>query len=389
LLEPQRNIDLIEEEKQKYSTSEIFVNQPSLPELDDFIPYLEEIWKSKKLTNFGKFHQQLEKELADFLGVNYISLFANGTLALIASLQTLGIKGEVITTPYSFVATSHAIKWNGNTPVFCDVDPNTYNLDPNKLEKLLTDKTTAILPVHIYGNPCNVNQLQDFSDMYGLKLIYDAAHAFGVNINNESVLNFGDLSVLSFHATKVFNTFEGGAIICHDSQTKKRIDYLKNFGFANETTVIAPGINAKMNELQAAIGLLQLKGFENNRLKRKKIASIYKDRLKNVEGIVCLENQSNVKYNYGYFPIFVDRAKYGKTRDELYFKLKENDIYGRRYFYPLISHFPTYRNLDSAKPKNLPWAEKASEEVICLPIYSDLEEKDLDKISEIICKESK
>lgn len=362
----------------------ILVNQPTLPELDDFIPYLKDIWASKKLTNFGKFHQQLEKELAEYLGVEYISLFANGTLALIASLQVLGIKGEVITTPYSFIATSHALKWNGITPVFSDIDPTTYNLDPNKLEKLLTDKTSAILPVHIYGTPCNVEQLQDFSDMYGLKLIYDAAHAFGVNFNNESVLNFGDLSVLSFHATKVYNTFEGGAIISHDAKTKRRIDYLKNFGFAGETTVIAPGINAKMNELQAAIGLLQLKEFENNRLKRKKIANYYKDRLENVDGIVILENQPNVKYNYGYFPIFVDKEKYGKTRDELYYKLKENDIYGRRYFYPLISHFPTYRNLDSAAPSKLPIAEKASAEVICLPIYADLEEADTKKIIDII-----
>ena len=373
---------------EKIETSGIFVNQPTLPELGDFIPLLEDIWKSKKLTNFGKFHQQLEKELAEYLGVKYISLFANGTLALIASLQVLGIKGEVITTPYSFIATSHALKWNGITPVFSDIDPKTYNLDPSKLEKLLTDKTSAILPVHIYGTPCNVEQLQDFSDMYGLKLIYDAAHAFGVNLNNESVLNFGDLSVLSFHATKVYNTFEGGAIICRDAKTKRRIDYLKNFGFAGETTVIAPGINAKMNELQAAIGLLQLKEFENNRLKRKKIASYYKERLKNVEGIACLENQQNVKYNYGYFPIFVDKAKYGKTRDELYYKLKENNIYGRRYFYPLISHFPTYRNLESSKPEKLPWAEKASEEVICLPIYADLMTDDIERIINQIKYES-
>ncbi len=364
----------------------IYVNQPTLPELDDFLPLLKDIWQSKKLTNFGKFHKQLEYELAKFLGVEYISLFSNGTLALIAALQVLKIKGEVITTPYSFVATTHALKWNGITPVFCDIEPKTYNLDPNKIEKLLTDKTTAIVPVHIYGNPCDVESLQEISDIYGLKLIYDAAHSFGVKLNNESILNFGDLSILSFHATKIFNTFEGGAVISHDEKTKKRIDYLKNFGFANETTVIAPGINAKMNEMQAAIGLLQLKDVEKNILKRKKIAELYRSSFKNIEGISFLNDVENVHHNYGYFPIFVDKRKYGIGRDELYYKLKKNNIFARRYFYPLISRFQPYRGLESASPENLPVATKIAEQVITIPIYADLEINDVERIIEIIKK---
>ncbi len=324
--------------------------------------------------------------LFHFLGVQYVSLFANGTLALIAALQVMDIKGEVITTPYSFVATTHSIKWNGITPVFCDIDPITCNLNPNNIEKLLTEKTSAIMPVHVYGNPCDVEKIQDIADMYGLSVIYDAAHAFGVKINNESVLNFGDLSVLSFHATKVYNTFEGGAVICHDAKTKKRLDYLKNFGFANETTVVAPGINAKMSELQSAIGLLQLKDFEKNRLKRKEIANIYKSELSKINGINFIENLPNVNYNYAYFPIFVDEEKYGITRDELYFKLKENKIFARRYFYPLISHFRTYRNLDSANPEKLKVAEQKTKEVICLPIYSELEEDNLRKILNVLAE---
>lgn len=366
------------------SDKDIFVNQPTLPELNDFIPLLEEIWRSKKLTNFGKFHQQLEKELAEFLGVEYISLFSNGTLALIAALQVLKISGEVITTPYSFVATTHALKWNGITPVFCDIDQSTYNLDPNKIEKLLTDKTSAILPVHIYGNPCDVESLQDISNMYGLKTIYDSAHAFGVKLNNESILNFGDLSVLSFHATKIFNTFEGGAIICHDEKTKKRIDYLKNFGFANETTVIAPGINAKMNEMQAAIGLLQLKDVETNIQKRKRIAEFYRSSFMELDGISYISDLENIHHNYGYFPIFVDEIKFGISRDELYNKFKENNIYARRYFYPLISQFQPYKDLESSNSENLPVATRITEQVISLPIYADLMIEDAERIVEII-----
>lgn len=372
--------------KEETENKGIFVNQPTLPDLDEFYLLLQDIWKSKQLTNNGKFHQQLELELAKFLGVDYISLFANGTLALIAALQVLDIKGEVITTPYSFVATTHAIKWNGITPVFCDIDPATCNLDPQKIEQLITENTSAILPVHVYGTPCDVEAIQDIGDMYGIKIIYDAAHAFGVKLNNESILNFGDLSVLSFHATKVYNTFEGGAIISHDPKIKKRIDYLKNFGFAGETTVIAPGINAKMNEMQAALGLLQLKDFDKNRLKRKQISESYKSVLKEIRGISYLEDIDNVTYNYAYFPIFVDSEKYGMTRDELYFKLKENKIFSRRYFYPLISHFPTYRNLESADPEKLPHSERITNEVICLPIYAELENNDFEKITQLLVR---
>ena len=376
-------LDTINKILPKYEESEkkrILVNQPSLPDLEEFTLLLRDIWESKHLTNFGKFHKQLEIELAKYLGVQHISLFANGTLALIAALQVLDIKGEVITTPYSFVATTHAIKWNGIKPVFSDIDRKTCNLDPNKIERKISDQTSAILPVHVYGNPCDVNSIQDLADTYGIKVIYDAAHSFGVKLNNESILNFGDLSVLSFHATKVFNTFEGGAIICHDAKIKKRIDYLKNFGFANETTVVAPGINAKMNEMQAAIGLLQLKGFDVNLIKREKVANYYKESFKNIHGIKVLNNPPNVKSNYGYFPIFVDSNEYGVSRDELYFKLKENNIFARRYFYPLISHFPTYRNLESSNPENLPVAEIASEQIICLPIYAELLLEDVQNI---------
>jgi dTDP-4-amino-4,6-dideoxygalactose transaminase len=350
----------------------INVTQPSLPPLEEFIPYLEEIWESKLITNNAKFHQEFEKQLADYLRVKYVSLFVNGTLALITALQELRISGEVITTPYSFVATTHALWWNGIKPVFVDIEPEYCNLNPEKIEAAITTKTTAILPVHIYGNPCNVEKIQEIADIYGLKVIYDAAHAFGVKKDGNSILNFGDLSVLSFHATKTFNTIEGGAIVCHDEKTKQRIDYLKNFGFADEVTVVAPGINAKMNELQAAFGLLQLKTFDKQINKRKEIVNVYRKLLKDIKGISFLDDIDNVKHNYAYFPIFIDIAKYGKSRNELYFYLKEQNIYGRRYFYPLISQFPTYRGLESAKPENLPVAVSIAEKVLCLPIYSKI-----------------
>jgi len=389
LLDILRNIALEGGITAEHKSKSIYVNQPTLPELEEFIPLLKDIWNSKKLTNFGKYHKQLEKELAEFLGVEYISLFTNGTLALIATLQVMRISGEVITTPYSFVATTHALKWNGITPVFCDIEPATFNLDPNKIENLITPKTTAILPVHIYGNPCNVKKIEEIADTYGLKVIYDSAHAFGVKLNNQSILNFGDLSVLSFHATKIFNTFEGGAIICHDEKTKKRIDYLKNFGFANETTVIAPGINAKMNEMQAAIGLLQLKDVETNIQKRKNIAEFYRRSFKNIEGINFLTDMEYVHHNYGYFPIFVDVNEFGSNRDELYYSLIDNNIFARRYFYPLISQFQPYKGLESSKSENLPVAEKVTEQVICLPIYADLEYSDIQKIIDVIKRNAK
>ena len=370
--------------KEDLKKNSIYVTKPSLPELDEFIPYLEQIWESRILTNDGDFHKMLEAELANFLGVKYLSLFSNGTLALISALQVLRISGEVITTPYSFVATTHALHWNGIKPVFSDIDPVTKNLDPSKIEKHITPKTSAILPVHVYGNPCDVNAISDIADIYGLKVIYDAAHAFGVKLNGESILNFGDLSVLSFHATKVFNTFEGGAIICHDEKTKKRIDYLKNFGFADETVVIAPGINAKMNEMQAALGLLQLKNVESYIQKRKIITEAYRAQLEGINEIELMNDLPGVKHNYAYFPTFINEEKFGISRDELYVKLKENNINGRRYFYPLISQFPTYRGLDSAAKENLPVAEDMTKRVLCLPIYPDLKEVEQNLICEII-----
>lgn len=362
----------------------IYVTQPSLPDLKDFIPYLEEIWDNKILTNNGPMHKQLEKELADFLGVPFISLFANGTLALVTALQALRITGEVITTPYSFVATTHSLWWNNIKPVFADIEPEFGNIDPEKIEAAITPKTTAIMPVHVYGNPCHVEQIQKIADIYGLKLIYDAAHAFGVKYKGGSILNYGDLSILSFHATKVFNTFEGGAIISHDSATKQRIDYLKNFGFAGETTIMAPGINSKMNEVQAAMGLLQLKSFEESIEKRKTVADTYRELLKGIQGITMLSEPEDTISNYAYFPIFVNEKEYGMSRDQLYEKLKQNNIYGRRYFYPLISEFSMYKGLESAAANNLPVAHKIANEVICLPIYSELSETNIKRITSLI-----
>ena len=362
----------------------ILVTQPVMPPLEEFIPLLQDIWDSKWLTNNGKYHQQFEKALAEFLGVKYVSLFSNGTLALISALQVLRITGEVITTPYSFVATTHALHWNGIKPVFADIDPVTLNIDPRKIEAAITPKTTAIMPVHVYGNPCDVNAIKEIADTYGLKVIYDAAHAFNVDINGNSILNFGDMSVLSFHATKVFNTIEGGAIICNDEATKKRIDYLKNFGFAGETKVIAPGINAKMNELQAAYGLLQLNHVNEAIENRKQIADLYRELLKDVKGISHQNDIEGVKHNHAYFPIFVDHKQYSLTRDELYEKLQQNNIYGRRYFYPLISQFPTYSGLPSASAENLPKAEHVTKQVICLPIYPELSLDSVTSICNII-----
>ena len=362
----------------------IYVTRPYLPPLKEFIPYLEQIWESKRLTNNSRYHRLLEKELAEYLGVKYVSLFNNGTLALISALQVLRISGEVITTPYSFVASTHALHWNGIKPVFCDIDQVTKNLDPKKIESAITPKTTAIMPVHVYGNPCDVNEIQRIGDIYGLKVIYDACHAFGVQINRDSILNFGDLSVLSFHATKVFTTMEGGAIISHDEKTKKRIDFIKNFGFADETTVVAPGINAKMNEMQAAIGLMQLKHIETNISKRSKIFEIYRKELTGIPGLDFFNTNEDIKYNYSYFPIFIDKNEFGMSRDELYNLLKTYNIFTRRYFYPLISQFPTYKSLDSAQTSNLPVAEDVTKKVLCLPIYPELNDTQTQKIAKII-----
>ncbi len=360
----------------------IYVTRPALPPLDEFVEYLRKIWDTRILTNNGPFHQQFEKELAEYLGVKYLSVFANGTLALVTALQALRITGEVITTPFSFVATTHSLWWNNIKPVFVDIEPDYFNLDPEKIEAAITPLTTAIMPVHVYGNPCRVDEIQKIADTYGLKVIYDAAHAFGVTVNGNSILNYGDLSVLSFHATKTFNTIEGGAIICHDEKTKRRIDFLKNFGFADEVTVVEPGINAKLNELQAAYGLVQLKHVDNYISKRKSIAELYRHKLKNIKGLRMLSDIPGVRHSYTYFPILIDEYSYGVSRDTVYKVLKDNNIYGRRYFYPLISQFPTYRGLISAKSENLPNATKVASQVICLPIYPDLE----GDFVELICR---
>jgi dTDP-4-amino-4,6-dideoxygalactose transaminase len=361
----------------------IFVTQPYLPPLQEFIPYLEKIWESKILTNGGPFHQQLEQALCDHLGVKHICLFANGTLALVTALQALRITGEVITTPYSFVATAHSLLWNGIKPVFADIDPNTLNLDPAKIEAAITPHTTAIMPVHCYGHPCDVDAIQKIADNYNLRVIYDAAHAFGVQDRHGSILNHGDLSVLSFHATKVFNTFEGGAIICPDAKTKLRIDQLKNFGFVDELTVVAPGINGKMSEINAAFGMLQLKHIDHALNRRKEVDTLYRELLKGVKGIRCVQDAGQVVSNYSYFPILVE-DNYPLSRDALYQKLKDNGIFGRRYFYPLISDFPMYRGLPSAHQNNLPVATAAGCKVLCLPIYPALHQEELTTITNLI-----
>ena len=362
----------------------ITVTSPQLPPLDEFMSYLKDIWDRKWITNNGHCHKELEKALCEYLNVPFVSLFTNGTLPLITALQALRITGEVITTPYSFVATTHALWWNGIKPVFVDIDPTTGNLDPNKIEAAITPRTTAIMPVHVYGRPCDTERIQEIADKYGLKIIYDAAHAFGVKVNGTSILNAGEMSTLSFHATKVYNTIEGGALIIHDEQTKKRIDYLKNFGFAGETEVVAPGINSKMDEMRAAYGLLNLKQVDAAIEARHQVAIKYREALRDVEGITFFDDMPGVKHNYSYFPIFVDAEKYGMTRDELYFKMKEQNVLGRRYFYPLISTFSTYRGLDSAKPSNLPNAHKMADEVICLPMHHALSEEDVMRILNII-----
>ena len=364
----------------------ITVTSPLLPNLDEFTDSLKEIWGSKWITNNGQFHQKLEAALAEYLKVPYVSLFTNGTLPLLTALQALRITGEVITTPYSFVATTHALWWNGIKPVFVDIDSSTGNIDPQKIEAAITPRTTAILPVHVYGKPCDTEAIQAIADKYGLKVIYDAAHAFGVEVNGESLLNAGDMSTLSFHATKVFNTIEGGAMVMHDEKTKQRIDYLKNFGFANEIEVVGPGINSKMDEIRSAYGLLNLKQVDAAIAARRKVAVAYRKALRNVKGISFWDDMQGVRHNYSYFPIFVDAEKYGMTRDELYVKMKDQGVWGRRYFYPLISEFSTYRGLESSRPDNLPNAHKMADTVICLPMHHALEENEIDRILESIAR---
>jgi dTDP-4-amino-4,6-dideoxygalactose transaminase len=365
---------------------QITVTSPLLPDLQEFNALLQQIWDKKWITNNGDFHKQLEKELAEYLGVPYLSLFTNGTLPLITALQAMRITGEVITTPYSFVATTHSLWWNGIKPVFVDIDPKTGNLNPDKIEAAITPKTTAILPVHVYGTPCDTKRIQEIADTYGLRVLYDAAHAFGVKVDGESVLKAGDMSTLSFHATKVYNTIEGGALVVQDEQTKKRIDYLKNFGFANEVTVVGPGINSKMDEVRAAYGLLNLKQVDQCIEARGRADAFYREALKGVPGISMLEPTPHTRHNFSYFPIFVDEKQYGMSRDALYFKMKEHDVLGRRYFYPLISEFSTYRGLESANPENLPVAHRFANTVICLPMHHALSTEDLNRVVELIRK---
>jgi dTDP-4-amino-4,6-dideoxygalactose transaminase len=364
----------------------IYVTRPDLPSLEEFIPYLREIWDSKILTNGGPFHQQFERKLCEHLGVQHIALFANATIGLVTALQALRITGEVITTPYSFVATAHSLLWNGIKPVFVDIDPVTLNLDPTKLEAAITPQTTAIMPVHCYGHPCDVDRIRAIADTYGLKVIYDAAHAFGVQCHCGSVLTHGDLSVLSFHATKVFTTFEGGAIICPDEKTRQRINYLKNFGFADEVTVVAPGINGKMSEFNAALGLLQLKGQARALANRKAIDERYRAGLKDMPGIRCVQAGAEIKSNYAYFPILI-QPDYPLSRDALYRRFRDMNIFVRRYFYPLISDFPMYRGLPSAAHDNLPVARRVSQQVLCLPIYPDLPPEQVDRVLDLLRKQ--
>lgn len=368
----------------KKDNSITYVTEPSLPSLEDYIVSLKKIWDNKILTNKGPFHDEFEQELARHLGVKYISVFNNGTIALLTALQALEIKGEVITTPYSFVATAHSLIWNNLTPVFCDINPLTGNMLPEEIEKHITPNTAAILPVHVYGNPCDVDSIAKLAEKHQLKVIYDAAHAFGVKLNGTSILNYGDLAVLSFHATKTFNSVEGGAIVCNTAEMKQKIDQLKNFGITDEVTVVSPGINGKMNELIAAYGLLQLKNISLQIKQRKKASEYYTKHLKNILGIRLLTSASSVEQNYSYYPIFIDKNNYGITRDELYLKLKENNIYGRRYFYPLISNFPTYQHLKSSDKNLLPQANKLAEEVLCLPIFASISVEVQDQIINII-----
>ena len=369
--------------KDNISASPIFVTQPYLPSLSEFVPYLEKIWDSHVLTNGGPMHQQLERALGEYLGVEHIALFNNGTVALLTALQALRISGEVITTPYSFVATAHSLLWNGLKPVFVDIDPVTLNMDPAKIEAAITPQTTAIMPVHCYGTPCDVDAIQKIADIYNLKVIYDAAHAFGVCRDDGSILRHGDLSVLSFHATKVFNTFEGGAIVCPDVKTKQRIDQLKNFGFVDEVTVVAPGINGKMSEINAAFGLLQLQHMNKVMARRREIDARYRQGLKSIKGLQVVDECSATTANYSYFPILIN-GDYPISRDALYQCLKDHGVFARRYFYPVISEFPMYRGLSSAKPSNLPVAADIANKVLCLTIYPALSDLDVERVIDLL-----
>lgn len=375
------------------NNSIITVTSPLLPDIGEFNEMLKEIWDSKWVTNMGQFHKQLEEALAQYLHVPYVCLFTNGTLPLMTALQALRITGEVITTPYSFVATTHSIWWNHCKPVFVDIDSRTGNMDPEKIEAAITPATTCIMPVHCYGKPCDTKRIQEIADKYGLKVIYDAAHAFGVEVPAElygleaydekglaGILNAGDMSTLSFHATKVYNTIEGGALVVHDEKMKKRIDNLKNFGITDEVTVVAPGINGKMDEMRSAYGLLNLKQVDDAIEKRHLVAIKYREAIRNIPGISFWNDMPGVRHNYSYFPIFIDADRFGHTRDEVYFKMKEQNVLSRRYFYPLISNFPTYRGLSSSNKENLPIGNKMADEVLCLPMHHALSDEDIKRI---------
>ncbi len=359
----------------------ITVTEPLLPPLEEFIPYLQKIWESKWITNNGSFHKALEQALCDHLGVEYLSLFTNGTLPLMVAFQALGLtEGEVITTPFSFVATTNSICWNKLTPVFVDVDPVTGNIAPEKIEEAITPRTVAIMPVHVYGTPCDTKRIEEIAKRHNLKVIYDAAHAFGVKQDGESIPKAGDMATLSFHATKAYTTIEGGALVCHSREMKEYVDKLRNFGFANETEIVAAGMNSKMDEVRSAYGLLSLNHVDNAIASRKRATMAYREALRDVEGISFLEDMEGVEHNYSYFPIFVDKERYGISRDELHAKLKENNILARRYFYPLISDFAPYRGLPSSAVDNLPVAHKLSESVVCLPMHHELTAEEIERV---------
>jgi len=362
----------------------IYVTRPLLPDLKEITIELQKIWDSKQLTNNGPKHQELEEEIRRSLKVPHISLFNNGTIALIVAVNSLRILGEVITTPFTFPATPHVLAWNGITPIFCDIDDKTMNIDATKIEQMMTPRTTAILAVHVFGTPCEIEPIQQVADRYGLKVIYDAAHAFNVEIAGTGIGNFGDISMFSFHATKLFHTAEGGALAFKDPNLKQRIELLKNFGIKNEEEVLMPGINGKMTEIQAALGLVNLRHLATERAKRAKIINTYIEYLSQVPGITISAVNGNMVHSYQYFIIRIDKNKFGISRDELYEKLRSYNVFSRKYFYPLCSDYACYKNIPSAALSNLPVAHKIVMEVLCLPLYGGLEISSVEKICEII-----
>jgi dTDP-4-amino-4,6-dideoxygalactose transaminase len=362
---------------------------PLLPPAEEMAAALKEIWRKGQVTNFGAYHQALTEALQRYLHLPHITLFANGTLALMCTLKGLNITGEVITTPFTFAATAHALTWCGLSPQFVDIDPVTCTLDPSKIEEAIGPATSAILPVHVYGNPCNMKEIERIARVYNLRIIYDAAHAFGVEQNGESILKTGDASVVSFHATKVFTTIEGGAVACSDPSLQKRLDGLRNFGFDDETTIVLPGMNAKLDELRAACGWLSLKYVEQAIAKRKGVALRYREALREVEGISYIDDMSGVKHNYAYFPIFIDAVQYGCSRDELYTRLKEASIFCRRYFYPLLSQCAAYRDRAPDPATHTPVAVKRAGSVLCLPMHHNLTEEEVERVLQVVVRSGK